>query len=62
MNRHKQVQVWDAVHLKLRKIALNSDVHIKDLASAILLEGTKDAKLLADVLKKLKQDSEYYQK
>lgn len=60
MNAHKQVQVWNDIHLKLRKIALNGEVHIKDLASAILLEATKDEEFLMDVLKKLKQNKDYY--
>ena len=60
MNRHKQVQVWDTIHLKLRKIALNSGLNIKDLASAIVLEATKDEAFLGEVLRKLKQNTDYY--
>ena len=62
MNNHKQVQVWNDIHLKLRKIALNGEVHIKDLASAIILEATKDEEFLMKVLKKLQQDKDYYKK
>lgn len=60
MNRHKHVQVWDAVHLKLRKLALNTEFNIKDLASAIIFESIKDERILAVVLKNLKQNKEYY--
>ncbi|GAH71800.1 unnamed protein product, partial [marine sediment metagenome] len=57
MNHYKHVQVWDAIHLKLRKLALTTEFNIKDLASAIILEATRDEKFLAIVLKNLKQDA-----
>lgn len=60
MNRHKHVQVWHTIHLKLSKIALNSEINIKDLASAALLEATRDEKFLMEVLRKLKQNKDYY--
>lgn len=60
-NKIYRIEVTQKVHHMLKKLAFNTEIPLKRLASAILYEAIKNDKELSEIILKLKENPRYYE-